>query len=418
MALTVTNAVQLDGGPTAIRCEGDTITAVGSAVAAQPGDEQIDARGMALIPPFVNGHTHAAMTLFRGFGDDLPLMEWLQTKIWPAEAALTPDDCYWGTRLACIEMIRSGTGRFFDMYWHGTDVARAVEDSGLRATVSAVLIDGLDAARGEALRGQALESLDELAQFGERITASLGPHAIYTVSAESLEWLADVSADRGVPVHIHLSETGTEVDDCVEANGKRPAPYVDGLGLLGPNVLLAHGCWLDDAELELIGERGATVVTNPTSNMKLAGGRTFPYPNAAARGVRVGLGTDGTSSNNNLDLLEAMKVLALAQKHAADDPAVLPAGETLAIAQGQRSSLLGGTPLEPGQPADFLLVRTDLPETSVGDLAADLVYAANGYAVDTMVVAGTVLMRNREIDGVAEVVAEVRQRAARLTSGT
>jgi 5-methylthioadenosine/S-adenosylhomocysteine deaminase len=417
MALTVTNATALDGTPTAIRCEGRTIVEVGADIAIGPDDQHIDAGGMALTSPLVNGHTHAAMTLFRGFGDDLPLMEWLETKIWPAEAALTPDDCYWATRLACIEMIRSGTSRFFDMYWHGTQVARAVADAGMRATVSVVLIDGLDPAKGAALRGQALESLDELRAFGDLITPSLGPHAIYTVSSGSLEWLAEVSADRGVPVQIHLSETRKEVDDCVDANDARPAPYLDRLGLLGPDVVLAHGCWLDAAELELIGERGATVVTNPTSNMKLAGGRTFPYPEAVSHDVPIGLGTDGTSSNNNLDLLEAMKVLALTQKHSADDPAVLPAGETLAIAQGRRSALLGGTPLERGQPADFLLIRTDLPETSVGDLAADLVYAANGYAVDTTVVSGRVLMRDRRIEGTDEVIAQVRERSARLTSG-
>ena len=150
------------------------------------GDDLIDAAGLLLTPPMVNGHTHAAMTLFRGFGDDMALMEWLRTTIWPAEAKLEPEDVYWGTRLACVEMIRSGTTKFLDMYWHGVEVARAVVDSGIRATVSTVMIDQLDPVKGEGMRPEVLESLDRIAEAGPRVTPSLGPHAIYTVSPESL----------------------------------------------------------------------------------------------------------------------------------------------------------------------------------------------------------------------------------------
>jgi 5-methylthioadenosine/S-adenosylhomocysteine deaminase len=376
----------------------------------------IPADGLLLSPPMVNGHTHAAMTLFRGFGDDMPLMEWLQKKIWPAEAKLEPDDVYWGTRLACLEMIRSGTTRFFDMYWYGAEVARAVVDAGLRAAISSVLIDQLDPVRGDELRPQALELLDLLEGLNPRISPSFGPHAIYTVSRESLAWIAEVAAEREIPVQIHLSETEQEVKDCVEAHGKRPAAYLDELGFLGPRTLLAHGVWLDEAELELIAERGATVVSNPAANMKLAVGGVFPYPQAAAAGVSVGLGTDGVSSNSNLDMFEEVKLLALAQKHASGDSSTLPAEEALALARGTRSDVLGGTPLEVGEPADFLLVRGSDPELSAGDLDADLVYAAGGAVVDTTVVAGRVLMRDRVVPSADELVAEVRARAARLTS--
>ena len=179
---------------------------------------------------------------------------------------------------------------------------------------------------------------------------------------------------------------------------------------------LAHGVWLDDSELELIAERGATIVTNPAANMKLAVGGAFPYPRAARAGVQLGLGTDGVSSNSNLDMIEEVKLLALLQKHASGDPSVLPAAEALAIAQGRRSELLGGRPLEPGEPADFLLLRADDPALSAGDLVADLVYAASGAVVDTTVVAGRVLMRDRAVAGAEETVAEVRARAARLTA--
>jgi 5-methylthioadenosine/S-adenosylhomocysteine deaminase len=414
-ALCVTGAL-LDGEEIGLRTDGGLIAELGPGVAAQPGDEVFDAAGMLLAPPFVNGHTHGAMTLFRGYGDDMPLMEWLEQKIWPAERGLEPADVYWGTRLAAIEMIRSGTARFWDMYWHGAEAARAVADSGLRATVSAVLIDGLDPKRGERLRDDALASLEAIGAVGPLVRPSFGPHAIYTVSRESLAWLGEVAAEREIPVQIHLSETEGEVRDCLAAHGTRPAHYLDELGLLGLRTVLAHGVWLDAAELELVAERGATVVSNPAANMKLAVGGAFPYPRAQEAGVPLGLGTDGVSSNNNLDMLEEVKLLALVQKHAAGDPSVLPAAEALAIARGRRSSLLGGTPLAPGEPADFLLLRRDTPALEVGDPDAGLVYAASGDAVDTTVVAGRVLMRGREVRGEAEAIEEVRARATRLTT--
>jgi 5-methylthioadenosine/S-adenosylhomocysteine deaminase len=385
-------------------------------VKPREGDEVIEAAGLLLAPPLVNGHTHAAMTLFRGFGDDLPLMEWLETKIWPAEAKLEPADVYWGTRLAAIEMIRSGTTRFVDMYWHETEVARAVADSGLRAIVSHVFIDELDPGRGREMRAGAAETLERIESAGAGITAGFGPHAIYTVSGDTLAWLAEAAAERGAPLNIHLSETEREVADCAAAHGVRPAHYLDRLGFLGPRTALAHGVWLDDSELELIAERGATVVTNPAANMKLAVGGAFPYPRAARHGVALGLGTDGVSSNNNLDMFEEVKLMALLQKHSSGDPSVLPAGEAIEIARGRRSALLGGRPLAVAEPADFLLLRAGDPTLSTGEPGADLVYAASGAVVDTTVVAGRVLMRDRVVAGAEEAVAEVRSRAARLTS--
>jgi 5-methylthioadenosine/S-adenosylhomocysteine deaminase len=415
LSLAVTGAL-LDGEPVGLRAEDGRIAELGPSVEPRPGDEVIEASGLLLCPPMVNAHTHAAMTLFRGFGDDMPLMEWLRTKIWPAEAKLEADDVYWGTRLACVEMIRSGTTRFFDMYWHGVEVARAVIDSGMRAVVSSVLIDEMDAAKGEGMRAAALESLDRLAEAGPRVVPALGPHAIYTVSPDSLRWVGDVASERGIPMHIHLSETEGEVSACIDAHGKRPAAYLDELGFLGPQTILAHGVWLDDAELELIAERGSTVAAIPAANMKLAVGGVLPCPAAARAGVALGLGTDGVSSNSNLDMFEEVKLFALTQKHATGDPSTLPATEALTIARGLRSPVLGGTGLAAGEPADFLLLRGSDPALSAGDPDADLVYAASGAVVDTTVVAGEVLMRDRVLPGTDEIVEEVRSRAARLTS--
>ncbi len=417
MGLFVNN-VNLDGRQVGVRADDGAITAVGPDVTAQDGDEVLDGRGGALLPGLVNGHTHAAMTLFRSFGDDLPLMTWLQTRIWPAEARLEAEDVYWGTRLACLEMIRSGTTTFFDMYWHAPEAARAVEDAGLRAAICSPLIDGGETSGLSQLKDDALASLEQVEKCGDHITAFLGPHAVYTVSPASLEWIGATASERGAGIHIHLAETRREVEDCVNAHGLRPTELVDRCGLLTPRSVLAHGCWLEPDELALIAERGATVVTNPVSNMKLAVGRQFPYLEAVQEGVAVGLGTDGAASNNSLDLFQDMKVLALAQKFASDDPSTLPAGEVLEVATGRRSPLLGGRPIEVGAPADFIVVDTDRPEVSPGDLDANLVYAATGAVVDTMVVDGRVLMHQRVIAESDDVIGEVRSRVSRLTGSS
>jgi 5-methylthioadenosine/S-adenosylhomocysteine deaminase len=411
MPLTITEA-RLGAERIGVRCDGGTIAALGPDVTAEQGDETIDAAGAHLVAPLVNGHTHAAMTLFRGSGGDLPLMPWLQERIWPVEAKLDEEDVYWGARLACAEMIRSGTTRFWDMYWHPEATARAVEEAGIRAAIGAPLFDATSSF--EELRDSALRSLEALSRFGPLVTPALAPHAIYTVSERSLRWIGELSAERGLPVQIHLSETEKEVQDCLAEHGERPALYLDRLGLLSERTILAHGVWLDPEELALVAERGATVVSNPAANMKLAVGGVFPYPAAKAAGVAVGLGTDGAGSNDSLDLLADLKLFALAQKHAAADPTAIEAAEAWAVATGNRAPLLGATPLEVGAPADFLLLRIDAPELSIGELTSDLVYAASGAVVDTTVVAGEVLMRNGELPGLNEIVARAAERARRL----
>ena len=414
MSLAVTNATWPDGSGVALRAVDGMIVALGAEVQPDPGDDVLDAGGDVLVPGLVNGHTHAGMTLFRGYGSDLPLMEWLEQRIWPAEAQLTDDDVYWGTRLACIEMIRSGTVRFWDMYWRPSHVARAARDAGLRATVGPPLLDGLDASRSERACAIAAEALDALAEFAPAVQASLAPHGIYTVSERSLEWVAEQSASRGLPVQIHFLETEHEVTGCLERTRVRPGPYLDRVGLLSPRLVLAHGVWMEEAELELVAARGATVVTNPVSNLKLAVGRTFPYPRARAHGIPIGLGTDGASSNNGLDLLQDVKVLAILQKFAANDPAALPAHEAWAVATGQLAPVLGARPLAVGEPADFLLVRASAAELAPGHLLDNLVYAASGSVVATTVVSGRVLLRDGVVDDEGEVRAKVVECARRL----
>ncbi len=414
MGLAIEGASR-DGEPVGVRIEDGTIAAIGPGVAAEPGDERLDGSGTAIVPGLVNGHTHAAMTLFRGYADDVPLMEWLERHIWPTEAKLDDEDVYWGTRLACVEMIRTGTVRFWDMYWRPGAVARAVGDAGIRATIGPPLLDGGDGGRIGEIRRAAADGLEaiEAAAVG-MVAPSLAPHAVYTVSPQSLGWIAAESERLGVPVQIHASETEREVEDCVAAHGLRPVELLDRVGLLGPRTLLAHCVWLDDGERELIAGSGATVVTNPVANMKLGVGGIVDLDAAQRHGIPVGLGTDGAGSNNSLDLLADAKHLALAQKHLRADAAASPAAETLAIATGGRAPLLGATALEVGAPADLLLVRTDGHELGVGSLEAGLVYAASGAVVEATIVAGRVLMRGGAVAGEAEVVERARERCRRL----
>jgi 5-methylthioadenosine/S-adenosylhomocysteine deaminase len=414
MTLAVLGA-SLDGVTVGLRADDGLIVELGPDVSARVGDEVVDGTDRALVPGLVNGHTHAAMTIFRGYGSDLPLMTWLEDWIWPKEAALSAEDVYWGTRLACLEMIRSGTVRFWDMYWHPGAVARAVDDAGLRATVGLPLIDGFDPARAKTLREDALRALDELAGSSSRIRPALTPHGIYTVSEDSLRWVGEHAAMHSLAIHLHFLELEDEVTGLFARTGERPGEYLDRLGVLTPDTVLAHGVWMDEPELELVAERRSTVVTNPASNMKLAVGRAFPYDAVRRHGIAIGLGSDGAASNNSLDLLADVKLLTLLEKHTRADPAALPAGEAWAIATGALAPRLGQVGrLAVGEPADFLLIRLDAPELTPGDLVANLVYAATGAVVDATIVEGRVLMRQRVVADDQEIRAKVTEIADRL----
>lgn len=418
MTLMVYNTWLPDQGLTHIQVEAGYIVAMGADLVGPPDAEQLDGQGMAVVPGFVNGHSHAVMTLLRGFGDDMPLMEWLQTRIWPAEARLTETDIYWGTRLACLEMIRSGTLYFSDMYWNFHGMARAVEKAGLRASLGAPLIDVEGEAQAKQFQYQAEKLCEESKAYSNRVRFTLTPHAIYTVSGKSLRWASQFAARHGLVTHIHLSETLHEVEQCLQAHGVRPALYLDQQGLLHANIILAHGVHLDEAELDLIAQRGATVVTNPVSNMKLAVGGVFPYRKAAARQIPIALGTDGAASNNSLDMFQNMKILALLQKHAEQDPTVLPAHEAWSIASGASAPIFGQSGrVAVGDPADFILLRHTLPEmTPTHHFISNCVYAATGNIVDTVVVAGRVLMHNRRVADEEEICHEVRMRTKRLSA--
>ncbi len=338
----------------------------------------IDGDGAIALPGLVNTHTHAAMTLLRGYADDMILQDWLAQKIWPLEAHLTGDDVYWGTKLACLEMIKSGTTAFNDMYFFMEDAARAVDEAGIRAMLCYGFIDLFNAEKREnEIKATEKLATSVRAMKNPRIKAAVGPHAIYTISPEGMKWCAEYAKEQKIGIHIHLSETEKEVNDCIATHGKRPALLLDECGILTPKTIAAHCCWLDEAECSLLGKRGVNVSHNPSSNMKLATNRAMPWQDLTRAGANVCLGTDGCASNNNLDMFEEAKIAALLQKFYWNDPTVLPAPAALKMATTAGAQALGfGTgSLSVGTPADIVLVTAKTASnTPLHNAASNLVY--------------------------------------------
>lgn len=384
----------------------------------QDAETRIDGTGQILIPGLVNTHTHAAMTLMRGYADDMPLQEWLTTKIWPLEAHLTGEDVFWGTKLACLEMIRSGTLAFNDMYFFMEEAARAVGEMGLRATLAYGYIDLGDAGRREKEIRATERFVSAVKGMADpRIRPAVGPHAVYTVSPEGLRWCAEFSREEGIGIHTHLAETEQEVSDCVQAYGKRPAAHLDACGCLTGQTVAAHCCWLDREECSLLAARGVSASHNPTSNMKLAVNRAMPYPWMKEAGMNVTLGTDGCASNNSLDMFGAMKDAALLQKFAWNTQTLLPAPEVLHLATeaGARALGIPSGRIEVGAPADLVLVSRTMPSmTPLFSEESNIVYSAAGSAVDTVICDGRILMLHGEIPGEGEILARAARSAAAL----
>jgi 5-methylthioadenosine/S-adenosylhomocysteine deaminase len=401
--------------------DGGFIAAVGEGVRLQHKDEAdlvIDGDGAIALPGLANTHTHAAMSLLRGYADDMILQDWLSQKIWPLEAHLTGNDVYWGTKLACLEMIKTGTTAFNDMYFMMDEAARAVDESGIRAVLSYGFIDLFNAEKREN-ECKATENLAAHVRSmnNPRIRAAVGPHAIYTVSPEGLKWCADFAKEQNIGIHIHLSETEKEITDCIAQHGKRPAALLDECGILTPKTIAAHGCWLDDAECALLGKRGVSVSHNPASNMKLATNRAMPIRQLSAAGANVCLGTDGCASNNNLDMFEEMKTAALLQKFFWNDPTVLPAPAALAMATTNGAQALGfGTgKLMAGTSADIVLVSARTAcNIPLHNVTSNLVYSCSGAAVETTICDGRILMLNREIPNEDEILAGAAKAAREL----
>lgn len=399
----VQSAQQFDLSPGYLVFEGDRIVAAG--LGSFKGDsadcEVIDRPRCVAIPGLVNTHGHAAMTLLRGAGDDMPLMNWLNERIFPLEAKLTEQAIYWGTTLAAWEMIQSGTTCFTDMYFFMNDAAKAVADTGLRAVLSWGMVGLDDASKQAGIRNSRSFIAAWNHEANGRITTTLGPHAPYTCPPDYLRQVAELSHELGVAVQIHLSETSIEVQNSREQHNMSPIELVHACGLLERPVLAAHCVHVSPHDIALMKQHGVHVAHNPQSNLKLGSG-VAPLVQMLKAGLTVGLGTDGAASNNNLDMFEELRLAATLHKGVMQNATVVPAHEAFYMATegGAKCVFLkpGHGTLTPGAAADVTLLSMDSPHFIPNhNLLSNIVYAAGADDVADVFVAGKQLMSNREV---------------------
>ena len=389
------------------------IRTVGDPDELPDADDELDASGGLVIPGLVNAHTHVAMTLLRGYADDKPLDRWLREDVWPVEAELTEADVHTGAKLGLLEMIRSGTTAFADMYFHVGAIADAVDASGLRAVLGHTGITvGKDEAEAHADMQRSLDVARELDGAADgRITTTFQAHSLTTVSEPFLREYVPKAREAGLPIHVHANETEDEVDPIVAETGMRPLEYAADVGLLGPDTVLAHCVHVDESETDLLAETGTGVAHCPASNMKLASGMA-PVQAMRDAGVRVGLGTDGAASNNDLDAFDELRDAAMVGKIAAEDVSAMAAETVVEIATAGGADLFGiaSGRIEAGANADLAVIDLDRPHlTPAHDFVSHLAYAVRGSDVRHTVCDGTVLMRDREVLTLEE--ATVRERA-------
>jgi 5-methylthioadenosine/S-adenosylhomocysteine deaminase len=410
--LIITKGILLTMAPGSVPTQNGALAISGGKIAAVGATSEIkksfvapktiDARGGLIMPGLVNAHTHAAMTCYRGLADDLPLMEWLTQFVFPAEAKSDGDQVYWSTLLACAEMIRSGTTTFCDMYLFEDRVAEAAKEARIRAVVGEVLYDFPSPHYGPIERGlEFTESLIKHWQKDPLITIAIEPHALYTCSPDLLKKCKSLADRYGVPLKTHLSENQDEVEEIIKKYGQRPVNHLENIGLLSSPLIACHCVWLSEAEMDLLARREVRVVHNPESNMKLASG-VAPVPDLLARGVTVGLGTDGCASNNNLDLFQEMDSAAKLHKVHRLDPTVMPSQTVLEMATLGGARVLGmekeiGS-LEAGKKADVIVLELNRPHLQpVYNLVSHLVYSATGADVRDVIIDGKLVMKNRKL---------------------
>jgi 5-methylthioadenosine/S-adenosylhomocysteine deaminase len=378
-------------------CDG-VISSTSAAPEGFIADKIISGAGKMLIPGLVNAHTHASMVIFRNCADDLLFNDWLFGKIMPLEDKLTGDDCYWSMQLAVMEMLRSGTTAFIDMYYFTDDSVRAIEETGIRAAWSRGIAGDLSAAEGK-LR-EALDEIDRLSGRGEgRISFMLGPHAPYTCDEGFQREVAAEAKRRGIPINTHLAESLAEIETIREQYGCTPIELADRTGLLADTTVAAHCVHLTDADIGILARRGVTVATNPVSNLKLSNG-VAPAPKLLKAGVKVALGTDGAASNNSLNMFRDLSMLSLIHKGVNHDALAVTAREGITIATKNGALAMGRGDIgeiKPGNIADLVILDLDCPNIQpVNDPVSALVYSANGGEVETVIVGGRILMENRE----------------------
>lgn len=397
----------LDGELVNVRMADGRFAAIGKEVKPEAGDEIFESdKRLAIVPPFYNMHTHAAMTLLRGYADDMELFTWLNEHIWPFEAKMTPEDVRIGSELAILEMVKSGTVFFNDMYWDTEETWKVLDRMGIRGCMGFTLIDTI----GEERIQKSFDALERLSGQSDRIQVSIAPHAVYTVGEKLWIRAAEAARKCHAKIHFHLSETEKEIKDCVAEHGMTPVRWLDKLGVLGPDCIAAHVVHVDDEELAILKERGVTIAHNPVSNMKLYSGY-FRTKHAIEAGCRVTIGTDGCSSNNNLDMQEEMKFASMMAK-CNYGPETLPVDMALDWVTKSSAEAFGidGGEIKVGKVADALLVNLDHERfVPCYNFKSNLVYSSCSEAFDTLICDGKIIMKDRKMADEERIIAEAKE---------
>ncbi|MBR5857104.1 MAG: amidohydrolase [Bacteroidales bacterium] len=371
----------------------------------------IDGNKKAAIPGLINMHTHSAMTLMRGLNEDAPLNEWL-SYIWKVEPRLDEELIYWGTKLACLEMLKTGTTCFNDQYWMIDTAVKAISEMGLRSLNPYVILDLHDKEKAENLKRECERIYRESSRWSSLNRFAIAIHAPYSVSKESMKWASDFAREHNLPVHMHLSETQQENADSMQLHGLTPTRYCEKLGILGPEMIAAHCVWIDDEDIKILADNDVKIVHNINSNLKLASGFNFKYKKFKEAGLTVCLGTDGCASSNNLDLLEAMKTTALLQKGVNYDPAAMPLDELMdcATVNGAKALGINTGKIEVGALADLSIIDIDnYAFTPNINFLANLIYSANSSCVETVICNGKIVMEKRKVEGEREILDNVNR---------
>ena len=382
--------------------------------------EVMDCSGKVAVPGFVNMHTHSPMSLMRGIGEDMVFQDWLD-RIWKVEDRLDKEYVYWATKVACLEMIRTGTTTFNDQYWFFDTSVKAAREMGMRIATGYDIMDKGDRGECERQKEQCMAKSEPFIKENGRdgLIYNLAFHAIYSVSEDMMLWAAEYARKHDLNLHIHLCETRREVEDCKAAHGGlTPVEYLDRLGILSPRLLAAHTLWVTPHDIELLAAHGVHCIHNINSNTKLASGYRFMYNEMRDAGINVCLGTDGCASSNNLDMLEAMKTSAVFQKAWRDDPSALPLDELLDMAtvNGARALRFDGGRIAEGAVADISIIDTDNTFfLSPGPFLANFIYSAHSDCIDSVICDGKFLMRHREIPGEKEIISEARKVLAKIS---
>ena len=385
---------------TNIYIEEDQIVHIGELKEDIKVDRTIDGKNKLAMPGLINAHTHIGMSLLRNFADDLPLHEWLTQKIWPTEANLTAEDVYWGSLLSMIEMIQSGTTTFCDMYFFMDEVGKGLEETGMRGVLTRGLIEEEGKNLGKLLNTKNLYK-NWNGKGNGRIKVMVAPHAPYTCSPEFLEKIMDLAKELDTGVHIHLSETEKEIEDSLKQWGKSPIKHVYDLGLFNFPTVAAHCVHVDDDDINILKENNVSPVNNPSSNLKLASGFA-PIDKMLKAGINVALGTDGSSSNNNLNMFEEIHLASIINKAVNKDAVSVPAIEALKMATINGAKALNWNKeigsIEIGKKADIILIDMNKPHLyPLHNIISALAYSVQGSDVDTVIIDGKILMENREM---------------------